>query len=60
MSKPLDQFYKDCLRLGSLQCFVHFHLYLKGREELVVTVFSGADTVVAPSPRGAVFRPIEG
>lgn len=87
---PLDQFYKDCLRVGSLkvchqqlrallcrtlerdgdlawgpnalccnapllrlttkrraQCFTHFHLYLKGREELVVTVFTGPQT----SPR---------
>ncbi len=34
-----------CLRL---QCFQHFTLYLKGREELVVTVFSGAG---ATSPR---------
>lgn len=44
---PLDQFYKDCLRVGSLKCFTHFHLYLKGREELVVTVFTGPQT----SPR---------
>ena len=29
MAKPLDQFYKDCLRVGSLKCFMHFHLYLK-------------------------------
>lgn len=44
---PLDQFYKDCLRVGALKCFTHFHLYLKGREELVVTVFTGAQS----SPR---------
>ncbi|KAI8477151.1 MAG: hypothetical protein J3K34DRAFT_453096 [Monoraphidium minutum] len=38
---PLDQFYRDCLRLGNLKCFSHFSLYLKGREELVVTIFHG-------------------
>ena len=85
MAKPLDQFYKDCLRVGSLKCFLHFHLYLKGtgkdqpwtmhgrcsctawfpltydmlagREELVVTVFAGAEV----SPRTApTFRAIQG
>ncbi|KAG2442454.1 hypothetical protein HXX76_002540 [Chlamydomonas incerta] len=44
---PLDQFYKDCLRIGCLKCFSHFHLYLKGREELVVTIFTGSQV----SPR---------
>lgn len=54
---PLDQFYKDCLRIGSLKCFQHFHLYLKGREELVVTIYSGP----VPSPRGnnPIFRAIQ-
>lgn len=42
------------------QCFAHFHLYLKGREELVVTVFSGG-AEFAPSPRGpSTFRAIQG
>uniref|UniRef100_A0A7S0RIM6 DUF7886 domain-containing protein n=1 Tax=Chlamydomonas leiostraca TaxID=1034604 RepID=A0A7S0RIM6_9CHLO len=48
---PLDQFYKDCLRMGNIKCFAHFHLYLKGREELVVTVFTGAQASPrAPQP----------
>lgn len=38
---PLDAFYKDSLRVGTLKCFAHFALYLKGREELLVTVFHG-------------------
>ncbi|PNH01793.1 hypothetical protein TSOC_012292 [Tetrabaena socialis] len=87
---PLDQFYKDCLRVGCLkasphsspvttealpcpalglpgtpsrasppppfppythtppQCFTHFQLYLKGREELVVTIYTGSQV---SSPR---------
>lgn len=32
-----------------LQCFLNFHLYLKGREELVVTVYTGPQA----SPRGS-------
>jgi len=51
---PLDLFYRDCLRVGSLKCFAHFHLYLKGREELVVTVFKGEQ-----SPLQAGFRAID-
>jgi len=55
-AKPLDQFYKDCLRIGCLKCFMNFQLYLKGREELVVTVFCGAEV----SPRnGPIFRAIK-
>ncbi|GBF98682.1 hypothetical protein Rsub_11396 [Raphidocelis subcapitata] len=38
---PLDQFYKDCLRIGTLKCFSNFSLYLKGREELVVSIYHG-------------------
>lgn len=61
MSKPLDQFYKDCLRLGNLKCFAHFHLYLKGREELVVTVFSGGGELASsPRPGATSFRAIQG
>jgi hypothetical protein len=47
---PLDQFYKDCLRLGTLKCFAHFSLYLKGREELVATIFHGALSPSAQPP----------
>lgn len=47
---PLDQFYKDCLRLGSIQCFSNFSLYLKGREELVLTVYTGNGNGLCPSP----------
>jgi hypothetical protein len=32
------------------QCFNHFSLYLKGREELVVTVYHGALTAYTPPP----------
>lgn len=34
----MDTFYKECLRFGCLEGFKHFSLYLRGREELVVTV----------------------
>jgi hypothetical protein len=34
----MDDFSRDCLRLGCLRAFVHFSLTLRGREELVVTV----------------------
>ena len=48
------------LSCSCTQCFAHFHLYLKGREELVVTVFSGG-AEFAPSPRGpSTFRAIQG
>lgn len=45
-----------CVTLLS-QCFAHFHLYLKGREELVVTIFTG----IQPSPRvpQPMFKAIE-
>mmetsp|Transcript_4962 Transcript_4962/g.8639 ORF Transcript_4962/g.8639 Transcript_4962/m.8639 type:complete len:228 (+) Transcript_4962:32-715(+) len=55
MKGPLDAFYRDCLRLGNFKCFHHFQLYLKGREELVVTVHSG----VLPSPRVIQFKAIK-
>jgi len=45
------------LRIGNLKCFGHFHLYLKGREELVVTVFSGAE--VSPRSPTPAFRAIQ-
>jgi hypothetical protein len=59
-AKPLDIFYKDALRLGTLRCFQHFQLYLKGREELVVTVYNGDDGGTSPRPSspGHVFRPL--
>jgi hypothetical protein len=34
----MDDFSRDCLRIGCLRAFVHFSLTLRGREELVVTV----------------------
>lgn len=39
----MEEFYKDALRFGCLQGFKHFSLYLRGREELLVTVFHGDD-----------------
>lgn len=39
----MDEFYRDALRFGCLQGFKHFSLYLRGREELLVTVFHGDD-----------------
>ena len=35
---PMEDFSRDCLRIGCLRAFVHFSLTLRGREELVVTV----------------------
>jgi hypothetical protein len=32
------------------QCFSHFTLYLKGREELVVTIYHGDSTQYRPPP----------
>ena len=59
-AKPLDIFYRDALRLGTLRCFEHFQLYLKGREELVVTVYNGDDGGLSPtrSEAGQMFRPL--
>ncbi|GFR40713.1 hypothetical protein Agub_g1320 [Astrephomene gubernaculifera] len=54
---PLDQFYRDCLRVGCLKCFTHFHLYLKGREELVVTIYTGSQVSPRTLPN---FRAIKG
>ncbi|EKX35043.1 hypothetical protein GUITHDRAFT_118793 [Guillardia theta CCMP2712] len=34
----MDQFSKEMLRIGTLQGFKHFKCYLRGREELLVTV----------------------
>lgn len=34
----MDQFSKDMLRFGTLQCFSCFTMYLRGREELLLTV----------------------
>jgi len=34
-----------------MQCFTHFQLYLKGREELVVTVFRGEQSPLQPGFR---------
>ncbi|KAG1659089.1 hypothetical protein FOA52_013735 [Chlamydomonas sp. UWO 241] len=59
-AKPLDQFYKDCLRFGNLKCFVHYHLYMKGREELVVTVFSGVEGGILQQKGSSIFRAIDG
>jgi len=60
-AKPLEQFYKDCLRFGNLKCFMNYHLYMKGREELVVTVFSGAEGGMLHQSKGSsIFRAIEG
>mmetsp|Transcript_44128 Transcript_44128/g.112628 ORF Transcript_44128/g.112628 Transcript_44128/m.112628 type:complete len:237 (-) Transcript_44128:116-826(-) len=50
----LDEFYKDCLRFGNLRCFTHFSLYLKGREEVLVTVYHGATSPQASPPFGMV------
>lgn len=47
---PLDSFYKDSLRFGNLKCFSNFSLYLKGREELVVTVYHGDLSQHKPPP----------
>jgi hypothetical protein len=36
--KKMDVFSKELLRVGTLKGFLHFHCYLRGREELVVTI----------------------
>ncbi len=57
-AKPLDQFYKDCLRVGSLKCFTHFHLYLKGgccsKREALIRMASMHD---GPANSGALHDP---
>jgi hypothetical protein len=37
-------------RLPRLQCFSHFTLYLKGREELVMTIYHGLLSPRTPPP----------
>eukprot|EP00242_Pyramimonas_sp_CCMP2087_P007757 CAMPEP_0198218126 /NCGR_PEP_ID=MMETSP1445-20131203/67554_1 /TAXON_ID=36898 /ORGANISM="Pyramimonas sp., Strain CCMP2087" /LENGTH=216 /DNA_ID=CAMNT_0043895035 /DNA_START=259 /DNA_END=909 /DNA_ORIENTATION=+ len=44
-------FYKDCLRFGCLGEFKHFGLYLRGREELLVTVRHNASLDMCPTPK---------
>eukprot|EP00308_Calcidiscus_leptoporus_P007817 CAMPEP_0119385434 /NCGR_PEP_ID=MMETSP1334-20130426/91213_1 /TAXON_ID=127549 /ORGANISM="Calcidiscus leptoporus, Strain RCC1130" /LENGTH=90 /DNA_ID=CAMNT_0007406721 /DNA_START=107 /DNA_END=376 /DNA_ORIENTATION=+ len=40
--KKMDTFAKEAFRLGSLRGFRHFQVELRGREELVLTVFPNA------------------
>jgi hypothetical protein len=40
--------------LLAMQCFNHFSLYLKGREELVVTVYHGAMSRYTPPPMARI------
>lgn len=54
---PLDGFYKDSLRMGNLKCFNHFSLYLKGREELVVTIYHGLLPATTPPPMARLTTP---
>eukprot|EP00741_Cyanophora_paradoxa_P021271 tig00021348_g20531.t1 len=44
----MDQFCKDSLRFGCLKGFKYFSLYLRGREELLVTVTNKAERSDAP------------
>ena len=37
-ASAMEEFYRDLLRFGCLRGFKHFVLYLRGREELLVTV----------------------
>ena len=53
----MEEFYKDALRFGCLQGFKHFSLYLRGREELLVTVFHGDDATGAEGGGGADATP---
>ena len=36
--KPLDSFYRECLRVGCLNHLRYADLYLRGREELLIVV----------------------
>jgi hypothetical protein len=36
--EKMDVFSKELLRVGTLKGFLHFHCYLRGREELMVTI----------------------
>lgn len=40
-----------------LQCFNHFSLYLKGREELVVTIYHGLLPATTPPPMARLTTP---
>eukprot|EP00030_Apusomonadida_sp_AF-17_P001025 a178390_61.p1 GENE.a178390_61~~a178390_61.p1 ORF type:complete len:249 (-),score=63.65 a178390_61:48-761(-) len=42
-AERLHAFLKDCLRFGCVKGFKHFSLYLRGREELVVSVHASDD-----------------
>lgn len=54
----MDAFCRECLRFGCLKEFEYFSLYLRGREELLVTVYQPSDNatpsrnafVPSPSP----------
>ena len=35
----MDEFAREVFRLGTLRCFRHFSLDLRGREELLLTVW---------------------
>jgi len=49
----MEVFYKDCLRFGCLGEFKHFGLYLRGREELMVTVRLKTELDVCPTPQAS-------
>eukprot|EP00002_Diphylleia_rotans_P018277 TRINITY_DN3543_c0_g1_i2.p1 TRINITY_DN3543_c0_g1~~TRINITY_DN3543_c0_g1_i2.p1 ORF type:complete len:230 (-),score=54.58 TRINITY_DN3543_c0_g1_i2:94-783(-) len=55
--EKLNLFLKECLRFGVLRGFRHFSLYLRGREELIVTLKTVSRPSVSPTsatPRGFV------
>eukprot|EP00899_Mesostigma_viride_P004104 jgi/Mesvir1/13695/Mv02128-RA.1 len=45
---PMEDFYRDCLRFGTLRHFRHFSLYLRGREELLVNLHANPSAARAP------------
>eukprot|EP00127_Corallochytrium_limacisporum_P003689 Clim_evm21s152 gene=Clim_evmTU21s152 len=48
-SSPLSAFLREMLKLGSLQGFKYFTTYLRGREELLLTVLDQKETVYESS-----------
>eukprot|EP00301_Raphidiophrys_heterophryoidea_P023437 c7329_g1_i2.p1 GENE.c7329_g1_i2~~c7329_g1_i2.p1 ORF type:complete len:131 (-),score=14.02 c7329_g1_i2:498-851(-) len=48
VNSDLDLFQKEILGFGSLRGFVHFSTYLRGREELLLTVFNYTDGYKRP------------
>jgi len=47
--KPMEQFSKDCVQFGTLRGFKYFSLYLRGKEELLVTIHRSCHNGIIPA-----------